>query len=266
MQRRHLIATAPLLGLLTRARAAAADPFDGDPHKSHLWPPLRTDTIGAKARWRFDDRVQVQGPGFAEDPMNVPVSVRAELDGVQRIVVVVDRNPIKKVLELQPVAALPVVSFRFKLEQGSPVRALVLVGGVWHVGGAWVDSAGGGCTVSGATRKDGSWTQTRLLLNAWLGAGHALAHMAQKPGGLELLRQMAERWPFFDDLLAKLEMVCAKADLEIAELYLSELGDYRKLFADLRTEFETGNTAAVLDGEIDGFIESGIRWRRSEAA
>jgi peptide chain release factor 2 len=39
-----------------------------------------------------------------------------------------------------------------------------------------------------------------------------------------------------------------------------------QMVKDLRTEFETGNTAAVLDGEIDGFIESGIRWRRSEAA
>jgi peptide chain release factor 2 len=31
---------------------------------------------------------------------------------------------------------------------------------------------------------------------------------------------------------------------------------------DLRTGFETGNTAAVLDGEIDGFIEAEIRWLR----
>ena len=36
-----------------------------------------------------------------------------------------------------------------------------------------------------------------------------------------------------------------------------------QLVKDLRTEFETGNTAAVLDGEIDGFIEAEIRWRRS---
>jgi peptide chain release factor 2 len=32
---------------------------------------------------------------------------------------------------------------------------------------------------------------------------------------------------------------------------------------DHRTDFETGNTQAVLNGELDGFIEAGIRWRRS---
>jgi peptide chain release factor 2 len=36
-----------------------------------------------------------------------------------------------------------------------------------------------------------------------------------------------------------------------------------QMVKDLRTEYETGNPAAVLDGDIDGFLESGIRWRRS---
>jgi peptide chain release factor 2 len=36
-----------------------------------------------------------------------------------------------------------------------------------------------------------------------------------------------------------------------------------QMVKDLRTEVETGNTAAVLDGEIDEFVEAGIRWRRS---
>ncbi len=35
-----------------------------------------------------------------------------------------------------------------------------------------------------------------------------------------------------------------------------------QMVKDLRTEFEVGNPAAVFDGEIDGFIEAGIRWRR----
>lgn len=38
-----------------------------------------------------------------------------------------------------------------------------------------------------------------------------------------------------------------------------------QMVKDLRTEVETGNTAAVLDGEIDDFIEAGIRWRRTGA-
>ena len=33
---------------------------------------------------------------------------------------------------------------------------------------------------------------------------------------------------------------------------------------DLRTGYETGNTAAVMDGEIDGFIEAEIRWLRTQ--
>jgi peptide chain release factor 2 len=36
-----------------------------------------------------------------------------------------------------------------------------------------------------------------------------------------------------------------------------------QMVKDLRTEEETGNTAAVLDGEIDNFVEAGIRWRRT---
>ena len=38
-----------------------------------------------------------------------------------------------------------------------------------------------------------------------------------------------------------------------------------QMVKDLRTEEETGNTAAVLDGEIDSFIEAGIRWRMQNA-
>jgi peptide chain release factor 2 len=35
-----------------------------------------------------------------------------------------------------------------------------------------------------------------------------------------------------------------------------------QMVKDHRTDFETGNTQAVLDGELDGFIAAGIRWRR----
>ncbi len=37
-----------------------------------------------------------------------------------------------------------------------------------------------------------------------------------------------------------------------------------QMVKDLRTGHEVGNPAAVLEGDIDGFLESGIRWRRQQ--
>ncbi|KNB49318.1 peptide chain release factor 2 [Streptomyces caatingaensis] len=37
-----------------------------------------------------------------------------------------------------------------------------------------------------------------------------------------------------------------------------------QMVKDLRTEFEVGNPQAVLDGDIDGFLEAGIRWRKQQ--
>ena len=38
-----------------------------------------------------------------------------------------------------------------------------------------------------------------------------------------------------------------------------------QMVKDLRTEYEVGNPQAVFDGDIDGFLEAGIRWRRGGA-
>jgi peptide chain release factor 2 len=37
-----------------------------------------------------------------------------------------------------------------------------------------------------------------------------------------------------------------------------------QMVKDLRTEHEVGNTGAVFDGEIDDFLEAGIRWKRTQ--
>jgi peptide chain release factor 2 len=37
-----------------------------------------------------------------------------------------------------------------------------------------------------------------------------------------------------------------------------------QMVKDLRTDHEVGNPASVLDGDIDGFLEAGIRWRRTQ--
>ncbi len=37
-----------------------------------------------------------------------------------------------------------------------------------------------------------------------------------------------------------------------------------QMVKDLRTDYEVGNPAAVFDGDLDGFIDAGIRWRRQQ--
>ena len=81
------------------------------------------------------------------------------------------------------------------------------------------------------------WTQIRLMLTGWLGAGSALADEASTEQGLERLRRMARDWPFFDDLIGKIEMVCAKTDLEIASAYIRQLGGDEALLDQLEVEY-----------------------------
>lgn len=164
MLRRHCLIALGLALPLVRAHGQADESFEGDPLRSLAWPDLRREFLGRDARVVWDERVQVRAPASADDPMNVPVSVRVEpaLGRVEQIVVLVDRNPIRKVLAYEPrEGALPSIAFRFKLEQASPIRAAARTAdGAWHVGSAFIDSSGGGCTVPGATRADGSWSRT----------------------------------------------------------------------------------------------------------
>jgi peptide chain release factor 2 len=38
-----------------------------------------------------------------------------------------------------------------------------------------------------------------------------------------------------------------------------------QMVKDHRTDFETGNTQAVLDGDLEGFVAAGIKWRRNKS-
>lgn len=151
--------------------AAGGDLTGGDPLKSLQWPGLRQQYLG-DAPMRFSPTVIVTGPAFADDAMSVPIWIDARAlafvgGGIERIDIISDRNPIREVLSFEPLLALPVLAFRFRMEQASPVRALVKTrDGHWHVGGTWVQAAGGGCTVPGTTRADGSWNRTLNQIQA----------------------------------------------------------------------------------------------------
>jgi phosphoenolpyruvate carboxylase len=90
------------------------------------------------------------------------------------------------------------------------------------------------------------WTQIRLMLTGWLGIGTALGEAVATRDGLRRLQRMASCWPFFQDLLAKAEMVCAKTDLEIARAYVRNLGGDMALLEQLEREYERAVEALLL--------------------
>ncbi|GGE40895.1 phosphoenolpyruvate carboxylase [Halopseudomonas oceani] len=91
-----------------------------------------------------------------------------------------------------------------------------------------------------------AWTQTRLMLPAWLGAGQALRE-ALDAGKQEQLREMMVGWPFFLARVEMLEMVLSKADVDIARFYERRLAsqDLWPLGERLRAALEQA-TAVVL--------------------
>ena len=103
-----------------------------------------------------------------------------------------------------------------------------------------------------------AWSQNRLMLPAWLGAGAALESAVAQGRG-ELLRDMAARWPFFATRLSMLEMVFAKTDGGLSAYYdqclvppeLQPIGDglRRQLADDTATVLALRGVAAPLEGE-----------------
>lgn len=119
----------------------------------------------------------------------------------------------------------------------TPVRQLAHV----HFGSrpAYREGRGGGMSGIRAIPWNFGWTQSRLMLPGWLGVGSALEAEASTAEGLARLQHMVRSWPFFEDLLGKVAMACAKADTRIARLYVETLGTdaHRALLEGLLEEY-----------------------------
>jgi sulfur-oxidizing protein SoxY len=158
-------ATHPLIGLvvaslllvLSSASSSAAD----DPMNSPVWAQLAAKHFGT-VPFVYDERVIVTVPGIVENQAQVPVTADARaVGGVTKLMVIADLNPIQHVLTLSPGPSAAYISFRFKVEQATPVRVAALAAdGVWHVGSRYLDAAGGGCSAPAMARKDADWTET----------------------------------------------------------------------------------------------------------
>ena len=107
-----------------------------------------------------------------------------------------------------------------------------------------------------------AWTQSRHLLPAWFGLGHALEKFQRDhaPYGMDLLRSMHEGWPFFLNLINNAEHSLAKTDLYIASLYAALVrpsGLGKRIFGIIEEEYhrsvrgvlDIANSSALLAGQ-----------------
>ncbi|MFK8081441.1 MAG: quinoprotein dehydrogenase-associated SoxYZ-like carrier [Granulosicoccus sp.] len=158
---KHVLTAATLMLSVLFGDSALSRELPQDPLNSVMWESM-ADRFMPDGEIVFDDRVKVMAPLSAENQFHVPVTVDAsQLDDVQQIVVVADLNPIPLVMSMHPEQALSFIGFRLKLQQTSPIHVGVLTGdGVWRVGYAIVDAAGGGCTAPAAAHGSSNWMKS----------------------------------------------------------------------------------------------------------
>lgn len=91
------------------------------------------------------------------------------------------------------------------------------------------------------------WTQNRLMLPAWLGAGEALQQVIDN-GKMQLLETMCKEWPFFNTRISMLEMVFAKSDKRIAAYYDERLVEPRLKYLGSKLQGQlTNNIKTILE-------------------
>ncbi len=98
-----------------------------------------------------------------------------------------------------------------------------------------------------------AWTQTRLILGAWLGVEDAL-DQAFARGERDQIREMYREWPHFRSAIDLIEMVLAKTDGRIAAEYDRQLvpSDLQSIGADLRRRLQRARAAVR---EVSGHAE-----------
>jgi len=105
------------------------------------------------------------------------------------------------------------------------------------------------------------WSQCRLNIPGWFGAGTAFEAFASEDGHRQLLTDMHARWPFFRAMLNNMGMVLAKTDLAIGRHYAEALvadGALRAaVFERIEHEHElTTRWHAELTGSADPLVDN----------
>ncbi|MDX1515505.1 MAG: phosphoenolpyruvate carboxylase [Woeseiaceae bacterium] len=108
-----------------------------------------------------------------------------------------------------------------------------------------------------------AWTQARFVLPGWFGLGSGLKKAAEQFDDADFRKMFAE-WYFMRALTADAEMVLAKADLGIAELYSQLAGDLHDTFYPLiRSEYELTRDLILEYSDHDELLEGDLTLQRT---
>ncbi len=96
-----------------------------------------------------------------------------------------------------------------------------------------------------------SWTQSRYMLPAWYPIGTTFKKFITRSPETHssLLKEMYQKWPFFENLLDNIQMTMAKADMNIAHIYSHLVPDEAirdRIFDTMKKEFELSREMILL--------------------
>jgi phosphoenolpyruvate carboxylase len=111
-----------------------------------------------------------------------------------------------------------------------------------------------------------AWTQNRMMLPGWFGAGTGLQSVIDTHG-LPALRRAVREWPFLRTLIDDIEVMLARADLEIAAHYAALQGDRQgsDFFAEVRREYLLTRELLLLVNEQQDLLDGDRTQQRALA-
>jgi len=94
-----------------------------------------------------------------------------------------------------------------------------------------------------------SWMQSRFNFPGWYGLGSGLNSILDRgPAGEKVLREMYQRWPFFQTIIDNAQLTVCKADMSIARVYaglVEDEGIRERVFDRLTAEFRLTEKAIL---------------------
>jgi phosphoenolpyruvate carboxylase len=112
-----------------------------------------------------------------------------------------------------------------------------------------------------------AWSQSRVMLPGWYGTGSAIEDwIAGGDGRLEKLRDLYQRWPFFQTVLSNMAQVLAKSDLGLAARYAELVEDAslrRRVFGKIAAEHQRSINAHKLITGQDNLLADNPALARS---